>query len=648
MSPRSTALSGALPLFDPEPQRPAQPEPRERVVRTRAFLGRGRPLKVAQYLRPLVEAHPELSPEAWVYAAAAELAARSQHAVPDLWLENLGAALSVSGKRKQQSLFGVLPKSVLNDSSFLSAILEIARELAAPERTGRSGRVSAGSVYTPVSVARAIIAELKVGARRVVDPACGAGAFLLEAFQRGYRRRLEGGQPPADAARAVLLNELSGVDIDAHALAVAEFSLRMTALRNSGLDSTEPLDLRHADALQPLAGLDGRCECIVGNPPFVEGRGLDPAELKILRGRFQCAAEGKVNLFAVFIERALELLAGDGVMAFIVPATFQRNERYQLLRELLLKHTIESIRPLDREHFEGQIVETVVLRVRKRPPQSGARVQVGGGKILQSKLPLGPVLRFCDHLPLKLRRQVELMERHGVPLSNCFEVRDGISTGFQPFPQRLLGKLDRSDKPNFVSANGTHRPFDPHLHKKIIDGGEFSAFSPIAWEGRYIEYDKAHEHSPPHPGRPFNCQLRDPALYDRPEKCLTRQTARGLIATLDRERYFVRNSVHVTFQKPEHEHLSLEALCACLNTKFYTDYFLAVTGESGEVFPQVHIADLKRLPILPGLLRPNPEGRVAEIGRQLLELHLSPKANAATIQPLKTSLEDELAAAFGK
>jgi methylase of polypeptide subunit release factors len=643
MSPQSTALSGALSVYEHE--RPQATQPRERILRPRAFVGRGRPVKIAQIIRPLVESHPELAPEAWVCAAASELAARSHHAVPNPWLEKLNAALSASGAYKDLSYFGALPKSVLNDPSFLSGVLAVARECAAPERSGRAGRVSAGSVYTPVSVARAIIAELKVGARRVVDPACGAGAFLLEAFQRGYRRRLEGGESPQAAARAVLRNEISGIDIDAQALAVAEFSLRMAALKLSRLDASIPLDLRHADALQPLKGLDGSCECIVGNPPFVEGRGLDVAELKRLRHRFKSAAAGKVNLFAVFIERALELLTDGGVMAFIVPATFQRNERYRLLRELLLTHTIESIRPLTREHFEAHVVETVVLRVRKRPPQSGARVQLEGGRILQSRLPLGPVLRFCDHLPQKLRRQVEVMERHGVPLSNCFEVRDGISTGFQPFPQRLLGRLDLAPTPNFVSAGGVRCAFDPQLHRKIIDGGEFSAYSPIAWEGRYIEYDKLHEHTPPHPGRPFNCQLRDPALYDRPEKCVTRQTACGLIATLDSERYFVRNSVHVTFQKPGHEHLSLEALCACLNTRLYTDYFLAVTGESGDIFPQVHIADLRRLPILPGLLRQ--DGRVAEMGRELLELHRAQERHAAGIALLKASLERELAAAFG-
>lgn len=511
-----------------------------------------------------------------------------------------------------------------------------------PQREGRAGRVSSGCVYTPAAVARAIVAEVHVGPRRVVDPACGAGVFLLEAFERAYRRRLEGGALPLQAAKAALSHEICGIDIDAQALAVAEFSLRALAFRLSGLNRDVPIDLRLTSALDALPDLDGSCECVVGNPPFVEGRGLEPAELAHLRRSFACASSGKVNLFAIFVERSLALLKDGGVMALVLPATFQRNTRYRPLRQLLLQHTLESIKPLDPATFGSRVVETVVLRVRKKPPLKSSRVQLCDGATLQSRLPLGPVLRFCDHLPRALRRQIELMERHGVPLSDCFEVRDGISTGFQPFPQRLLGRREGS---RFVAASGAASPFNPAVHKRIIDGCEFHSFTPIQWAGRFIDYDKRHEHTPPHPGRPFNCQLRDLSLYDRAEKIVTRQTARGLIATVDRERFLVRNSVHVTFAKPNLPlgELSLDAFCACLNSAFYTDYLLAMTGEKGEVFPQVHVSDIRCLPILPGLLKPG--GAMAKLGANLL-------ASMATSQhdevaALKADVETLLGQAFG-
>jgi len=666
MNPVATALAapGMLLL-----ERPSPAPLRRKVLRPAEFVGRAQPLNLPALIRPVLEASKvTLSPGEWIVAAAGVISARSAEGVPHRWLHRLAQAFGVNRPvALPPECIDALPKAAWNEPALLGEWLLCARELQASakslSRQGRAGRQITGSVYTPAPVARMMVEEVHVGARRVVDPACGAGIFLLEAFQRAFKRRIENGATPLQAARGALSHEIAGIDIDGEALAIAEFSLRVLALRCGGLDRDVPLILKRVDALSPLPEFENQCDCIVGNPPYIEGRGLSAPVLAALRKRFHCVNSGKVNLFAVFVERSLELLRDGGVMALVLPATFQRNERYRNLREVLLQHTIESIKPLDPSAFGQRVVETVVLRVRKRPPAANSRVSLAEGKTLQSRLPVGPVLRFCDHLPRSVRRQIEVMERHGVLLGEQFEVRDGISTGFQPFPLRLLGAVVVGASHTlitpqtgiaplgkaFVAQDGTRVPFDSSVHHRVIDGSEFHCFTPIHWAGRHIEHDKRHEHTPPHPGRSFNCQLRDAAIYDRAEKIVSRQTARGIIATVDRARFFVRNSVHVTYVKEdrplaEQLPLSLDALCAALNSDFYSRYLLAVTGETGVVFPQVHIADLKRLPILPGLLRP--EGTLAKLGRRLLDLHAGTPINAEAIAASKAEVEDILAAAF--
>lgn len=608
------------------------------------MLARRERINVRPTIRTFLRQLNVKNPAYVVQNIAFELARRSERTVPARWLKRLSQSLGLVAEPRpfEPNLFTSWPTAIWNEASLLGEVLALARGAVSEPRSSRAGRSSEGSVYTPAAIARAMIQEAHVGPRRVVDPACGAGVFLLEAFERAFLRRLESGQTQEQAARHAFCHEITGVDVDAEALAVAEFSLRLHALRLSGLSDDVPLDLQQADALLPLPSLDGQCECIVGNPPFVEGRGLATAHVALLRERFNVASTGKVNLFAVFVERAFELLKDDGVLTLILPATFQRNSRYKALRELLLRNTIESIKPLEASIFEDRAVETVVLRARKRPPARGWRVELRDGRLPQTQLPIGPVLRFSDPLPTTLRKQIDRMERHGVPLSDCCEIRDGISTGFQPFPLRLLG---RRDGDAFVAQDGTRIPFNPAIHKKVIDGCEFSAHSPIEWQGRYIEYDKTHEHTPPHPGRAFNCQLRDASIYDRAEKIVTRQTARGLIATLDRQRYFVRNSVHATYTRPAHAQLSMNALCAAMNSTFYSNYLLALTGETGDVFPQVHIADLKRIPILPGLLRV--DGALDRLGAQLLEMHTASRRDAGAIEAAKSDVESILQSAFG-
>lgn len=597
---------------------------------------------------------PKAEAAVWIHAAAEGRLARSEHpGAPKRWLHELERAfpLSESAAKKREACRTVLEQHLPDDAWREDALLgetllaararlDAARRGGANGRMGRAGRVSAPNVYTPPEIARSIVGGLMLGPRRVMDPACGAGVFLVAAFERALDRRMQNGQPAREAARAVLAHELCGIDTDAQALALARFNLRMAAWEGARLAEDVPLDLHCADALGELPGLDLKADLVVGNPPFVEGRGLTDRRLSQLRERFYCAASGKINLFAVFVERGLELLREGGSLSFVLPATFQRNERYRALREHLLQYTIESIEPVVSAAFEGRVVETVVLRVRKQSPAKSSRVALPAGPCLQRSLPLGPDLRFGDAHPPALRRQIAAMERFGVPLGALFEVRDGISTGFQPFPKRLLGHVDGHV---FVAEDGTRASFDPHKHVRVIDGGEFTAFSPVRWEGRWIEYDKMHEHVPPHPGKPFNCQLRERAIFDREEKLLTRQTARGLIATVDRERFFTRNSVHATYAKPGSA-FSLSALCACFNATFYERYFLAVTGENGKVFPQVHIADLKRLPLIAELL--TADGPLHTIGDELLRLHVPGASQAGRIAECKAQVDAALEAAF--
>ncbi|MCW8130212.1 MAG: N-6 DNA methylase [Planctomycetota bacterium] len=627
------------------PGRPASEAPSGSRAILRPTFG---PLRLARRISAILEDAPRAEVSAWVSAAAAARVERA--GAPARWVEELAGAfpLTLQADRKREAcaraLASQLPDAAWREDALLGELLLAARARAfRPERTGRAGRagrVSAPNVYTPPELARRIVGGLMVGPRRVVDPACGAGVFLVAAFERALERRKESGQAPLEAARAALAHEICGIDTDAQALALARFNLRMAAWEFAGLGDDVSLDLHCADALGEIPGLDGRADLVVGNPPFVEGRGLSDRRLAGLRRRFRTAAEGKVNLFAVFVERGLALLREGGVLSFVLPATFQRNERYRALREFLLEYTLESIEPVDAHAFEGRIVETVILRVRKQPPARRSRVELPAGPCLQARLPLGPGLRFGGGHAPAMRRQIEAMEGAGVPLANLFDVRDGISTGFQPFPKRLLGHVDGHV---FVAEDGTRATFDPQKHVRVIDGGEFASCSPVRWEGRWIEYDKTHEHVPPHPGKPFNCQLRERAIFDRGEKLISRQTARGLVATLDRERFFVRNTVHVTYPRPGAP-VSLAALCACFASSFYERYFLAVTGEDGKVFPQVHIADLKRLPVPANGLAP--DGTLHGLGEDLLALH-RPGQDAGRLAQVKDDVERTIQALFG-
>ncbi|HHV57183.1 MAG TPA: SAM-dependent DNA methyltransferase [Firmicutes bacterium] len=64
---------------------------------------------------------------------------------------------------------------------------------------------------------------------RVIDPCCGSGHFLVEAFQMLWRMRQEEGEAPAEAAGGVLRENLFGLELDARCVQIAAFALALAA-----------------------------------------------------------------------------------------------------------------------------------------------------------------------------------------------------------------------------------------------------------------------------------------------------------------------------------------------------------------------------------------------------------------------------------
>ncbi len=101
---------------------------------------------------------------------------------------------------------------------------------------------------TPVFVAEFILdqtlepalKERPLDGFRMIDPACGAGHFLLGAFERLRKRwDLEApGMEPRDRVQKAL-DVIHGVDLNPHAVAISRFRLTIAALKASGEASLE-------------------------------------------------------------------------------------------------------------------------------------------------------------------------------------------------------------------------------------------------------------------------------------------------------------------------------------------------------------------------------------------------------------------------
>lgn len=222
----------------------------------------------------------------------------------------------------------------LFEQSFRGADVEAAVALLAT--TGETGR---GAFFTKPEIVDAILdlcnytEDAPLHLRRLLEPAFGAGDFLLPAVGRllaAYERR--GGDIAVahlslgDCIRGV---ELHDATFRQTRTSLCEYLIRR-GITKSAADRLCAKWLIRDDFL--LTSLDGGFNFVVGNPPYVRQERIPDALLREYRRRFRTLYD-RADLYVPFFERALDLLSTDGILGYICANRWLKNRYGGPLRE---------------------------------------------------------------------------------------------------------------------------------------------------------------------------------------------------------------------------------------------------------------------------------------------------------------------------
>lgn len=209
---------------------------------------------------------------------------------------------------------------------------------------------SESSVYTPPFMVRLMLEEAMSWERLdrlhkrgeiILDPACGSGVFLVEAYKRLvlHWRSRNMWQKPGVSVLKSLLKFVHGIDREEGAIELAAFSLCLALC-----DALEPETIRSTIKLfPPLAGktlhhscffeakeqglIEGPVGIVVGNPPFTSKLTTPGAERSYQRYN---AANGTLpdkQLAYLFLHDSMEMLAEGGLLSMLQQYNFLYNQR---------------------------------------------------------------------------------------------------------------------------------------------------------------------------------------------------------------------------------------------------------------------------------------------------------------------------------
>lgn len=212
-------------------------------------------------------------------------------------------------------------------------------------------------VFTPLDVANQMLDLVgftgNVYGKKIAENSCGEGNILYAIVVR-YIDSLKGHN--IEYVRQGLENDIIGYDIDEACCEKAKEKLDELANSYGIIDVKWNISCR--DTL--LLNVDQEYDFVVGNPPYISYRDLEPQRREYLKANFASCKVGAFDYCYAFIEHGLKSLKPDGRMVYLIPSSIFKNVHGKELRELMLD-SLTAIHDYTSKKLFGRILTSSAL-----------------------------------------------------------------------------------------------------------------------------------------------------------------------------------------------------------------------------------------------------------------------------------------------
>ncbi len=513
--------------------------------------------------------------------------------------------------------FSKLDADVLGSiyEKFLGTVIHETKSGKLIEKVDNGVRKEMGQYYTPQYIVDFIVQNTinlylkenpdKLFSIKIIDPACGSGAFLIKAFDSVYNHYLDfnkqqeskrktndlsgfiNDKSVARINEVILHKHIHGVDLDFEAVELAKINLWLRTIQEEMKLNELNENIKQGNSLisdktiDPKNAFDWNKEfpykfdVVIGNPPWISIKGkhksidISEEELNYYFKTYDCDTY-MPNMYEIFIRKGLQLLNDGGYFSFIVPDRLCANQQFiELRKKLLEEYTIKKL--WFKVKFPEIIADTVVFVIQNKKPTNNL-IEIRENNKEEYKIPQNTYLNSGDFSWFYVKKDL-------------FEIFNRL------MKQKGIIQLFKFSNIKTTSGCGakSHLISDEKTNERqiqILKGESINKYATL--KKLWFNFEK----------RNLSGRTTNQEILGKKYKVLLRKTGIDLIATFDDSGVFPEQSLYFIYADEDKTKEDFFFLTGLLNSKLMNVYYRNFAITNRDATPQLKKVDLDKFPVI--------------------------------------------------